>query len=472
MKSLTAKNCTLALSTAYFGRLHQQQGVVNRAFELYGTALRNLMDDLKDAAKATGVTVLMGAMTLGIFEFIAFPSKSGWLHHAGGVGRLIELRGPSRHQSLFERGLLEGSRVTIALDCLIKKKRCFLERAEWKRIPWVGSTELRAAAGELHNMLCDMPGLLEDVERLQSPELDFTCRELLYRDLCENLLNHLNSLHRWRWEWESNNPNACYEVISDSTPFQTVLYFSSLAPANEITFYNAMLLLLLKLGLQILELDFNASPSNPLHTRDRSKNPLYLPTQAPNPAAIATEICRSVEYHLLNHHSSAGAFCLLFPLRMAYQTFQSTSRESKWLESVMVRVADLSGFEISWKYDIFVSIYDRVVAHNAAPRSTYRAIPPNFNIFGRRPNTKKGFAAEAFQYIELFARCIEAIFRSGIVDESSDFGWSSEFYHPFTYYHVTSPIHKSLEKNRLETPVIYTHPATGRATFYRKRQQG
>ncbi|KAF4609615.1 hypothetical protein G7Y89_g15839 [Cudoniella acicularis] len=45
---------------------------------------------------------------------------------------------------------------------------------------------------------------------------------------------------------------------------------------------------------------------------------------------------------------------------------------------------------------------------------------------------------------KLFARYIEeAIFLSGIVDDSPSFGWSPEFYQFFTYYHATSPRHLS-----------------------------
>jgi len=67
-KSLSATNSVLALSTAYFGRLNRQQGIVNGGLELYGKALRNLNNDLQDPAKALSLTVLLCAMTLQIFE--------------------------------------------------------------------------------------------------------------------------------------------------------------------------------------------------------------------------------------------------------------------------------------------------------------------------------------------------------------------------------------------------------------------
>jgi hypothetical protein len=50
--SLTAQVGVRALSTAYFGKIHHQQHVVELGSVLYGKALRTLNDDLRDAEKA------------------------------------------------------------------------------------------------------------------------------------------------------------------------------------------------------------------------------------------------------------------------------------------------------------------------------------------------------------------------------------------------------------------------------------
>lgn len=49
---------------------------------------------------------------------------------------------------------------------------------------------------------------------------------------------------------------------------------------------------------------------------------------------------------MLDESNGAWAFFLLFPLRLAYQRFARGSRVSRWLEDVMERVTDSSGFEI------------------------------------------------------------------------------------------------------------------------------
>ena len=42
--------------------------------------------------------------------------KKAWLHHAGGVGRLIEIRGPKRHQFPEDVMLLEAARPIVVRD--------------------------------------------------------------------------------------------------------------------------------------------------------------------------------------------------------------------------------------------------------------------------------------------------------------------------------------------------------------------
>jgi hypothetical protein len=261
----------------------------------------------------------------------------------------MQLHGPWKFQNPAARYLLEGNRVTIALECLIKRKRCFLEHPDWKTIPWAADVGSKTMGLLLHDILCDVPGLLEDAITLQRSK-GGDQKLSLHRELSTKILVHLRTLYEWRASWQQQNPSSCHEVptsfLDSQSLFPMVFYYSDLSAANEICFYNAILLLLLNLGSKVIGLSFDHSLPSLHLPRDLDFSPLYAPGLALNADAVATEICRSVEYHLLHTASSVAAFFLLFPLRLAYETFKTTSDESQWLSGMMKNIADMSGFEI------------------------------------------------------------------------------------------------------------------------------
>ncbi len=137
--------------------------------------------------------------------------------------KLIELQGPQRFQNKAQRNLLEGNRVTIALECLIQKKRCFLEHQDRKTIPWAADPEFKTLVFYLHDMLCDVPGLLEDDTNLQHSNLEIDQKMSLHRDLSSKILVQLQTLYELRVLWQQQNPDSCYEVPT-STPDHAAFY--------------------------------------------------------------------------------------------------------------------------------------------------------------------------------------------------------------------------------------------------------
>lgn len=127
----------------------------------------------------------------------------------------------------------------------------------------------------------------------------------------------------------------------------TILTFSSIERANEIAFYKALLLVLLRLGTQVIGPDFDSSVLTLDLPKDLDCRPLHAPGAALDLRAIAMEICRGVEYQLNDANRSMVALFLLFPLRVACQTFEPESREVQWLGNIIGKVVDISPFEFS-----------------------------------------------------------------------------------------------------------------------------
>ena len=239
--------------------------------------------------------------------------------------------------------------MTIALECLIQQKRCFLEQPDWKRIPWAHDPRSKTSLHYLHDQLCDIPGLAEETANLQilAPDCDKKHQRLI---LFQKISSQLKTLYEWRASWARQNPGSWHVIPSSYPPEEqirpTVFRFRDLTIANEVTFYNALLLLLHRLGGQVIGNCFEASTPALGLPADIDYGPLHAPGDAPNVQEIGMEICRSVEYQLGEDRANAGAFFLLFPLAMAYQVYEPGSRESTWLGGVMNRIADDSGFEV------------------------------------------------------------------------------------------------------------------------------
>lgn len=134
VQSATAQESVRAISSVYFGRMHQQPAFMTRALTHYGSALRAMNKELQKSSHPS-TSLLKSAITLEIFELLAFGSKTGWMKHAGGLGKLMQLLGPRRFQNPEDGYLLEVNKTVIFIDCLLSRKYCFLGDENWKTIP-------------------------------------------------------------------------------------------------------------------------------------------------------------------------------------------------------------------------------------------------------------------------------------------------------------------------------------------------
>jgi hypothetical protein len=295
-----------ALSKMYFGRMHKHPRVMIEGARNYCMALRSLKRDLQDPHRCSCLEVLSSSMVLSTYEvsaflcnpflfrmagtdkmkFFASSSPFGWVQHALGIGRIIELRGPTRHQSPLERIILESVRTEISLACLVSRKRCFLSRPDWKSIPWALEPESKSAMICLQDILMEIPEIAMDFHELtrathQGPEK----QETYFRDrerFSHRVSCTLNQLYDWRITWEACNPDAVFEVpVSDQErirqhpTFKSHLFYKSLSSASEITLYNTILCLICRLGHSVMGRQFSTQMTTVM-TESTSES-LHLP---------------------------------------------------------------------------------------------------------------------------------------------------------------------------------------------------
>ncbi|MCJ1338537.1 hypothetical protein MMC09_003826 [Bachmanniomyces sp. S44760] len=349
-----------ALATVYFGRKHHQDDLINQGAQHYSAALLNLSHDLQDPKSAYSQEVLDTSFILELYEIIVCTKRHSWLQHAGGIARLMEARGPWKHQKQPQLNIYEQHRMVIVVESLSARKKCFLEQEIWKTVPWALDPGSKSVTHYLIDSMCDLPGLLSDTISLESGKLLPSEALDLHADLCRRILAIFEDIYQWRWEWEHRFGQEVRNAFSNSVLNQysdgnivwpSIFQYPLLTRASEIINYNSALILLLRLRRANLgdSFDFSfdeSNPSSPVESSDPSKIHLHLPGECGTPLAAAIEICRSVEYCLSQGESSAGAYFVMFPLRMAHLAIQPNSQYAPWLRKICAIAADISGFEI------------------------------------------------------------------------------------------------------------------------------
>lgn len=360
----TARDSVNALALAFFGKAHHQHNIVYQGAECYGKALIKLAHDLDDPNAKWSASVLLSCILLARYELVASTGSAGWIRHAGGVERLIELRGPWRHQSPEERQFFEAARPIIAIKAITDCKRTFLEQQDWLTIPWAQDPSQKSYMNQLMDIFCIIPGLLEDSKRLHTsksfvwdfmaPTSSSTDSSTATQDPWLVALRHRTQdcyakLQRWKETWDRCYPSAIHPVKPSHFPrsdlrfpediFSYALDFPSFQRACEYQLYNTLVFFLASLMLSVpptSEGDFLSPPS----VSD-------LLTQRYN---SAYDVCRTVPYDMFDQHGGGGPYLLLFPLLTTLRLFGEGSDEGKWIKHVLASIAERWGLEGERKY--------------------------------------------------------------------------------------------------------------------------
>lgn len=226
-------------------------------------------------------------------------------------------------------------------------------------VPWAKDPDSKDTIDYLLDVLCDVPGILEDMKLLQDTPIAQENTLGMWTALGLRIKSCMETLYRWRAKWEEDFSNTYYPVGLDSLkdlmavqleiyPQSTAIFFDEPVHGTELCLYNSMLVLLHRAMATLpLSIVTTASPDvTTLGNHYRVLNPKVL--LAPGEGSvqdIICEICRMVYYQLFSYPGSSGALQLMFPLQVAYRNTDPQSRTAEWLSKVISHVADVHGFE-------------------------------------------------------------------------------------------------------------------------------
>ena len=237
----------------------------------------------------------------------------------------------------------------LTLEAIISRRRSFLERPEWRNILHADGETYTLSYG-LGGIAIRIPGLCEDVIHIASlPEAD-PARLKKGHETVQALSDVLDRLRKWWERWRADPdrlPVRISQIPADAVLFpppsisETFLSFPDLESAAVFCRFHSHAITALRWIGYLLKM----FPALELAEED---------SEIINPAELAETILKhagaildALPFYGLPQYVHIGATYMGLPARVAWQSFAPESPEALWIEELMDRMAQRSGFKIS-----------------------------------------------------------------------------------------------------------------------------
>ncbi|EXJ74681.1 uncharacterized protein A1O5_01375 [Cladophialophora psammophila CBS 110553] len=338
-----------ALSISRVGQGHRDVRLVHESAKLYGKALRELQLALFDPQRMYSDHVLMACMLLGLYEVFegpAFNSRS-WMAHATGAARLIQLRGPKRHQTWLTHHPFLAARIPTIYAAILQRKATYLATEEWRTVPW--EFQHRTYFDRMVDLGTLIPGILERFDILRECDSDIASELAQLLDECRDLQTKMN---KWR---DGTKKGATPRVVEhdpldqSSYPFTTDLWFENHLFVHARLVYHTCSLALSEVGNEVLQA-LNLRDQKILYSIDRASLKELFDAEGQ-----AANVCRCVSYCLQSEMGAWGANIVNFPANLAFAYYQRTGHTAatEWLEKAF-RGAKLRGLHVNNVFDVLL----------------------------------------------------------------------------------------------------------------------
>lgn len=344
VQSRTLASASKAMTAAFYGRIHQQPRITNEGTKLYVEALGNLKSDLSHEVKAHTFETLGATMALNMYEMVHLsPEFHGVITHAGGIGKLVQARGPELHKTYPEKEIYLEARIILAATAIFACQRTFIDEPKWKDVPWEDDPSEKSQFDYLIDIFSDVPYFLQEIAH---DNVHMTTglpwrpnNEILQKQLLERLQMLKEIREAWHIKYSTPAWGVPVTTVSShgseniNPPFDANIYFTDMFRAHEYCIFqiNCILLFLLYQDL---------SPENLQPVED------MLPGLFPNGSVLnlVRNICRCTEFFCLERNGSRGYIVLTLPATIAYLAIDKNLPEAKWLYNVCKKRARGNGF--------------------------------------------------------------------------------------------------------------------------------
>ncbi|KAH8659281.1 hypothetical protein BGZ60DRAFT_414955 [Tricladium varicosporioides] len=313
---------------------HSTDGIPsNSCIKAYSIALNLLRRSLESINDRWSIELVATSTCLCLAEAMLPTSQEGKSAHLKGVGKVMQLSGPSKFVTGVPYQLFVGIRPLLLFDAFETRTSTFLAAEDWRTVPYsiYSATPLQS----LLNLGAAIPSLLERFDSLTS-----SVQEVDLLDCCRLWNAFGDTLHQfdiWEHLFRLNTPGPPYwrrdarnEPHLQEVPWQKLLWFPDVFVANALTHLWGFRIICIT-HQQQLEMRYPGVPSEGQSSVDC----------VPSVSELTSWICGSMEFLMQDEGRLYGAVSTVFPLRVAYRVFKeevpSSEIKMEWCRKVVGR---------------------------------------------------------------------------------------------------------------------------------------
>ncbi|KAI8938169.1 hypothetical protein NX059_005834 [Plenodomus lindquistii] len=287
--------------------------------EMYCQSLRLLKEAIHGARGKFDIAHCVSIMCLAVTDIITPGLDSGWHAHVGGIGKMIERKGPLSFSSGEEHTIFVGLRPLLLVSSILRRRGIFLMEDTWTMIPFVGQPV--SIMQNLLNKALKLPSLLERFDQLGdlSTTMDLTAIDQIEADFHD----FLAVLRQWELTSQSQPPYIMYwtRPYTEKRLFSDhVLWFPNIMTASSMTHYWAFRIIAKKHITALRD-------ARLAHGHENYQNPACagdIPI-----LTLAGMICDSMQYLMQPEHKLPGPGSTFFTFATAIRTFDEAIEDCR-----------------------------------------------------------------------------------------------------------------------------------------------
>lgn len=157
-----AQDSLRALCYGLLGRDKHVPALRDAGRRVYGKAISDLRAAIMTPTAQTAdlASLVKPISLLGAYS-VAIEKDRRYTHHAG-LARILEICGPEAFQSPALLPIFESARMTLVADSIVRRRETtFLDKPEWKTVPWARDPSAKSATNRLLDVLSAVPAIIQ-----------------------------------------------------------------------------------------------------------------------------------------------------------------------------------------------------------------------------------------------------------------------------------------------------------------------